>query len=351
MKLAIYGAQSLALGMYTALRALHPALEITGFVVTERQGNPARLAGLPVTELARVTDSDTHFLIAVPENLHAEITAELRARGFHRYTCMDSEKEACLMERFYRLHTPFAPLRDLPAGSEPARLFVYQVKNTKDQPLRNPAALPDWVVPIQSGAAMTDERVAALTDSDGDGISEKNEAYSELTALYHLWKNAHRLAPGSAYDGLFHYRRSLALDETDLRRIEAGQPDMILPFPTIHAPDINAHHTRYLTQSDWDAMRRALEELQPAYARAFDGIFAQQYFYNYNMLIAKREVLARYCAWLFPILARTEELAALTGSARGKRYLGYLGESLLTLYVLFHQKELKLAHTGRLMRV
>lgn len=125
--------------------------------------------------------------------------------------------------------------------------------------------------------------------------------------------------------------------------------DVVLPFPTMHEPDIREHHKRYVKDSDWQAMLQALRELQPDYADAYEEIFSQQYLYNYNMLVAKKQVLADYCAWLFPILERVEELSVPKGSERADRYIGYLGENLLTLYFMYHRRDLNIVHTGRLM--
>ena len=99
--------------------------------------------------------------------------------------------------------------------------------------------------------------------------------------------------------------------------------DVILPYP-----NIGEHHKRYLRESDWDAMVQALKEVSPEYYERFEEIFQEQYFYNYNMLIAKEQVFKDYCNWLFPILKRTEELSVPKGSERADRYIGYMGENL-----------------------
>ena len=125
--------------------------------------------------------------------------------------------------------------------------------------------------------------------------------------------------------------------------------DVILQFPTLHEPDIREHHARYVRKSDWEAVLQALEELQPGQIDIFERIFGQPYFYNYNLIIAKKEVLEEYCSWLFSILERIEELSTPRGWERSDRYIGYLGESLMTLYFLYHQNDLKIYHTGRLM--
>ncbi len=98
-------------------------------------------------------------------------------------------------------------------------------------------------------------------------------------------------------------------------------------------------------------MLKALEECAPAYAKVLPDVFADKYFYNYNMLIARKQVFRDYCNWLFPILKRTEELSTPRGWERADRYIGYLGESLMTLYFMVHKNDLRIAHTGRLMLI
>ena len=47
-------------------------------------------------------------------------------------------------------------------------------KFDKDKPLKNPQVLPEWLIPIQVGAALTQEKVADVSDDIGDNISSKN---------------------------------------------------------------------------------------------------------------------------------------------------------------------------------
>lgn len=238
-------------------------------------------------------------------------------------------------------------------------LEVYVAKFHRDKTLGKEVRLSGWMIPIQVGAVLTDERVADILDSNGRNISYKNVNYCELTALYWIWKN--RLSDGEALDckagkiqsekyyGLFHYRRFLDLQEKDLERLAMGDIDAVLPYPTVHTPDISEHHARYVKESDWDAVLQTLRELEPEYYAEYDGIFSREYLYNYNILVAKAGVLKNYCEWLFPILERVEELSSPKGSERADRYIGYIGENLLTLYFMYHNKKLKIAHTGRLM--
>lgn len=231
------------------------------------------------------------------------------------------------------------------------KLCVFMAKFYKDKLLENPKDKPAWLIPVQAGAALTDERVAELLDNSGKNISRKNPNYCELTVLYWMWKNCLTSKNGEdfRYYGLFHYRRWLDVRDEDIRHIVEEDIDVILPYPTIHEPDIKEHHMRYIKETDWEAVLQALKELSPEYYAVYDAIFSQEYLYNYNILIAKTEVLEAYCKWLFPILERTEELSVPKGSARADRYIGYIGENLLTLYFMYHRKNLNIVHTGRTM--
>ena len=133
--------------------------------------------------------------------------------------------------------------------------------------------------------------------------------------------------------------------------MEKNGVDVVLPYPLIHLPDIREHHTRYVKEEDWEAALAALQEIHPEYADRYEEIFSQPYFYNYNLILAKERVFADYCAWLFPVLFRTEELSKPKGKERRDRYLAYMSESLFTFYFLYHQNDLNIRHTGRRMFV
>ena len=358
MTIAIYGAKSIALGVCRAVRALYPEVGVCSFLVSSRQGNPRTLAGLPVREIGEFLRENQNsgqpcpnVLISTPEDVHGEIIQTLIQHGCRCYTCIDSRKEASLMERYFTHLGNFKSLHTLPPGDASVPVHVYMAKSYRDKPLMHSSSIPGWVVPLQVGKALTDVQVAELVDNTGSNISSKNGNYCELTALYWLWKNVltKDLETDCGYYGLYHYRRFLDMREEDLCRLEANHVDAVLPFPTLHEPDIREHHARYLSEPDWLSMQRALSELHPEYAEAMPAIFSQQYLYNYNIIIAKKQVLADYCAWLFPILERTEELSNPKGLERNDRYIGYLGENLLTLYFLYLKNKLNVFHTGRVM--
>lgn len=352
--IAIYGAQMVAVRVYFALKKLYPHVRVCTFLVSDRTGNPSSIDGIPVIELKEFTQTDTLILVAAPDVHHEAITTGLRERSFFNYQCLDSKAEAGLLRRFYQEEGRFLPLYSYPIAQEMSldrakgifhpSIAVYMSKFYRDKPLKTVYTQPSWIHSIQAGAALTEERIAEQCDNEGENISSKNPNYSELTATYWIGKHAEE-----DYLGLFHYRRILDVTEEDWKRVYENDIDVILPYPSMHLPDINAHHRRYLKEEDWMSMLQALKELAPEYAKAMQKIFSDVYLYNFNMLIAKKEIFRKYCDWMFPILARTEELSSPKGRERADRYIGYLGESLTTLFFLYHQKDFKIAHTGCLM--
>ena len=357
MQLAIFGAQGYALGAYEALSGLYPRRMVPFFIVSKIGNNAPELGGVPVKELAVVSSEmskedkqNLEVVIATPENVQPEIEETLENYGFRRYSRLDSERWGELMKMFHIKLDRFLPLSALPVGYNKPFIRIFMAKSHKDRPLKNMASLQDYVYPLQVGMANADIKIADLTDDKGENISEKNCNYSELSGLYWIWKNklcAEGTPDGNEgqYYGLAQYRRMLVFSEDDLLRLPDNDVDAVLPYPMPYEPNINAHHKRYLKDVDWNALLTALKELQPKYADAFPSILEQQYLYNYNVILAKKSVLREYCEWLFPILERTEELSVPKGCDRADRYIGYMGETLETLYFIKNRDRLNVVHT------
>lgn len=345
-EIAIYGARMVAMSVYHAIKELYPECRIIAFLVTDKENNQDFIDGISVMALKDFEKKDIKILIAAQDNYHSEIAAALEEKGLFDYVRIDGETEAKLMEQYYRKVEGAAFLHTLKRGQRKADLAVYISKFHRDRTLQNQYDMEEWMHPIQSGAALADCTVCELKDNSGENISSKNPNYSELTSMY--WVGKH----GSAeYLGLFHYRRILELSEEDLYRLSENDVDAVMAYPAIYYPSILSHHSYYLNEGDWNAMKQALQELAPEYAAAMPGIFKEKFFHNHNILIAKKEVFQAYCQWLFPILERTEELSEPKGRDRGDRYIGYLGENLTTLYFMYHKKDLNIVYTGRRMLV
>lgn len=112
-EVVIFGARSIALGTCIALRKLYKDLKVIGFLVSSMERNPDMLAGLPVYGLHDFKQKDICILIATPEDTQEEIVAALEKRGFHNHICVDSRREAELMERYYVEMGIFQSVHDL----------------------------------------------------------------------------------------------------------------------------------------------------------------------------------------------------------------------------------------------
>ncbi|MBO6113881.1 MAG: DUF4422 domain-containing protein [Lachnospiraceae bacterium] len=376
--IVIFGAQGYALGTCKAIKTAYPDKHISCFLVSKVGGlNPEMLDGIPVRELASFSDSlsdeeknNTEIIIATPENIQPEIEKILEGYGLTNHSRLTSAKWNELMSLYHDEIGLYIPLDSLEykidktdsLNTDSIRIFM--AKFYKDKVLQEKFDLPDYMIPIQVGAELTDVRVADVLDNQGDNISKKNVNYCEITALYWMWKNVldvdeeiNEDVIGGAdcknavnldvqYYGLAQYRRMFRLSDDDILRINNNDVDVVLPYPMPYEPDINAHHNRYLKDVDWNAMLTALREFSPEYAKAFEDVLKQQFMYNYNVILAKKEVLRDYCAWLFPILERTEELSVPKGNERADRYIGYMAETLETLYFMYNRDRLRIAHTG-----
>lgn len=219
-------------------------------------------------------------------------------------------------------------------------------------------SLPSGYRYIQVNAKKNGEWQGFLHDDEGDQISEKNASYSELTALYSLWKNDH-----SRIKGLVHYRRfftncselslrtvrETAMDPADLKKriltkekileVFAGDTDAILALPLSVFPlTVYEDLCTNCEQEDIAALMDLIRAEYPAYYPDLLSVLTSSSCCYYNMLIARASVFDAYCAWLFEILGRVEERTDVSGYDRQrKRLYGYLAEILLNVYVK-HQR-------------
>ena len=354
MKYYIFGAKAIAFSVYTAMHQLYPEDEIVGFLVSSMEGNPNMLAGVSVKEvdieakkLSENEKKQIPIFIATPEDVHKDIIQILTRCGFLNYKPIDSKREEELMKQYYHTLGIFPALDELPVGNERAELMVYAAQFYMDKKLMHVPEFPEYVHSLLLGCEGNEKqhREADLYDNVGDNISLKNPDYCEMTAFYWMWKN--QLGSTNEYIGLYHYRRCLEISEADLYRLKKNDADAVLQFPMLHEPDIKEHHRRYVDEKDWEIMLSVLQEIHPEYAVKYEDIFSKPYFYNYNLIIAKKQVFADYCTWLFPVLFRTEERSRLEGGGQKRRYLAYMSESLFTFYFLYNQKNLKIYHAGR----
>lgn len=213
-----------------------------------------------------------------------------------------------------------------------------------------------------------------IGDNTGDNISYKNREYSELTAIYWIWKNYDKIG-NPDYISFMHYRRFLILNEYEYdnynqtmeekayRNIHTGNLDengllkygfdyntildyinnydLLLPYRS-ELKLVNIENSREdykntiegLQVKDYDIMTDLICELYPDYKEYIYQQHNTSRRYFYNVFIMKKEIFFDYCKFLFSI---TEELYKKIDvsnyNINAKRTIAYLGEALFDCYM------------------
>ena len=231
------------------------------------------------------------------------------------------------------------------------------------------------LTPIQTGCARADVLYEGmLRDDEGENISAENDKYCELTAQYWVWKN-YEVVGNPEYVGFMHYRRHFMFDDWEgnpeavwlpgghvysvayvtstymqhvrdeliVQRV-AGQDCVVLkPYDVrnLGKASVREQYTCIRgQQGDWfDLLLETVRRLYPDYAAATDKLEQGSMQYLCNMFIMRQELFFEYSEFCFRILAEVDRQVDSTQlRPTAKRFLGYLGEFCLTLF-LFHIQE------------
>ncbi len=247
----------------------------------------------------------------------------------------------------------------------------------KDYPyVKHPSLLP-----IQVNRKNSSLKLSIQGDDEGDNISEKNDRYCELTAMYWAWKNV----KNHDYIGLFHYRRYMVksklrfrfllrrgkqyllyvknyfiakflsrniaeiswfdLSYTDmgsltedlvstLKIIKLSEEVVFVPkrvvFPGLSVRDqyIYCH-----ISEDWHIMETVIREKYPEFVFAYKKFVNQNKLSVGNIFIMGKKTYDQYCEWLFSILFEVEKRLCVSSYPQQKRVFGYMAERLLNIYI------------------
>lgn len=181
------------------------------------------------------------------------------------------------------------------------------------------------------------ETNAVYSDRKGDSISEKNPYYCELTGLYWIWKNV------SADEvGLCHYRRFFCKKVDNKFRLlsirelsdHLKHGDIIMPRPIDLCMD---YYTFYEKAQRNDALRKCcffLVQRQPEFEKPIKELLEGTTNHCYNMFYCKKEIIDRYCIWLFELLFEFEKRIDISGwNSQQQRVYGFLAEFLFNVWV------------------
>lgn len=181
------------------------------------------------------------------------------------------------------------------------------------------------------------DNLGFCSDDTGDNISSKNSSYCELTGLYWMWKNS-----DADIIGLVHYRRYFAnrkyfskrLEKEDLDTIFSNY-DIILPKKTTSLlGSVYEDYEHWNYGKDLDLCEEVIGEIFPEYSDSYKKVINGNSLYYYNMFIAPKEIISKYCEWVFPILFEVEKRVDMTGyDDYQKRIYGFLTERLFDVWM------------------
>jgi hypothetical protein len=263
-------------------------------------------------------------------------------------------------------------IKQIEMGEYDNRMYVIHYKDGVAFP-----ELPGYVHVWAGKPKHTSKASQLIGDNTGANISDKNKYYSELSAIYWIWKNQ-----SSPIVGLCHYRRFYTLcNEPFLYRFKRllyypvglwkkrfgliytanidywGQRiitlsetesilnngfDAIMPLKRRLKYSVEEHFSRYHQPDDLLMVEQVIENLHPEYLSAFQNVLKGKRIYANNMFVLKKADFDRLCEWLFEILFEFEsktEMARYTGYQ--ERIFGFLSERLITTWIIHNQLKIK----------
>lgn len=225
-----------------------------------------------------------------------------------------------------------------PAANDAATYAVYMARSHVDK-AAVPERLPSWIIPIQVGAALTDYEICAQKDDEGETISNRNGNYSECTAIYWMWKNA----PRTDYIGLCHYRRHFDLGENEIRQLGARDVDALVTSPTFVYRTVGVSFAEFIPTADLKVMLEVIRRDWPDYKAAAEDFLSSRFYPPCNLFVMKYDLFLQYSEFVFSVTFAIEEYYHSIGFYRNDRYMGFLIECLLGIFLMKKKEQLKIA--------
>ena len=184
----------------------------------------------------------------------------------------------------------------------------------------------------------------ALSEQDGENISQYNNRLNECTALYWIWKNTQH-----KYVGLSHYRRWFYNNHFpgDRSRLDMARTEELLCHwgYDIILTDMIQMQLRLrdnvamavgqvMADRGYEAFLHAIREKQPEYADAFVDVMNSNRMFVCNLFVTSKKLLDQYCEWLFSFLLDATDAIDIAGcSPKQRRTAGYYAEIMWTVWM------------------
>ena len=342
----IYGAGDTAKSIGYCLKDEPFHKHIEAFLVSDvSKEKDSSIFGIPVIEYTQAKH-EYPVVIAVLEKYRDEVIANLISIGIDNYLSASFESNLgadIRKAKFFSLNREIGfNIRILNevevknANKEKVRIYV--AKSDVDKRINTSVSNKSWEIEIHAGRALANNKIAEISDNQGENISNKNRQYCEMTVLYWMWKNTQ-----DKYLGLSHYRRRFALDSDDLCKITGSDIDVVLTVPIFNIPDVKHNYEKNHIKEDWEIFKKGVKTLFPDYMDSFEEMENGKFYFPYNMIITRKEIIDSYCEWAFQIFEYCEKNFTCKTIGYQMRDIGFLSERVMTLYFLHNRSKFKYA--------
>ena len=136
----------------------------------------------------------------------------------------------------------------------------------------------------------------AIKAYEGDNIGYKSQGYSELAALYWVWKNAHL----TEYTGLCHYHRFLNVKSERIKQIVDEKKLITTEVALIN--DIKTQYSQCHNINDLNQIQKIIDNKYTSFKISFLEAENKRFLNIGNLFIMKSDDMIQYCNVLFDIL-------------------------------------------------
>ncbi len=216
--------------------------------------------------------------------------------------------------------------------------------------------------PIQTGAALSAEKLPMLHDDTGEHRSQQNPSWCELTVLYWIWKNALHAAPQCDYWGLCHYRRFMSFTRKpsgQQRKIEIARFQRDFEKHFAHAPTLSSYDL-YLPESydcypltveqdylaahpaeGWHLMKQVLIDLQPDYESTMHEVLTGHKVHFALNFVMRRDHFDAAMSWIFSLVEEWQQRVKTLDleSSLPPRLMGFIIERFINIWYCHQQRE------------
>ena len=188
-----------------------------------------------------------------------------------------------------------------------------------------------------------------IGDDTGDNISKKNKYYSELTAMYWIWKND----TTSDIVGLNHYRRFFAENDddtlllskdtilTNLKEYDCMVSSICYNNKNVFDNEHSVYHEygRHHNLQDMNKVLIVCSQLFPDIFPVFlEELTCSTIIHYCNLLICSKKIFDEYCSFIFSILFKVEKMIDFDDpfyDSYQMRVCGFLAERMLRPWLIY----------------